>query len=123
MRIFGLSHSVYDIQVQHPKQTKGFPGGFHLQCRSSRTVRFDPWVGKIAWSRKWQPAPVFLPGESQGQRSLAGYSPWGCKESDTTEATKHISTNGLICTVTEVGQVTLDNMLVSVTFLLFSQIH
>ena len=37
------------------------------------------------WSRKWQPTPVFLPGESHGQRSLAGYSPWGYKESDTIE--------------------------------------
>ena len=34
---------------------------------------------KKAWRRKWQPTPVFLPGESHGQRSLAGYSPWGCK--------------------------------------------
>ena len=48
---------------------------------------FDPWVKKIPWRRKWQPVPVFLPGESQGQRSLVGYSPWGCKESDMTEAT------------------------------------
>ena len=39
--------------------------------------------------RKWQPIPVFLPGESQGQRSLVGYSPRSCKELDTTEATKH----------------------------------
>ena len=46
---------------------------------------FDPWVGKIPWRRAWQPTPVFLPGESHGQRSLAGYSPWGRKESDTTE--------------------------------------
>ena len=45
----------------------------------------DPWVGKISWRRKWQPTPVFLPRESQGRRSLVGYSPWGCKESDTTE--------------------------------------
>ena len=37
------------------------------------------------WRRKWQPTPVFLPGNSHGQRSLAGYSPWGRKESDTTE--------------------------------------
>ena len=36
---------------------------------------FDPWVGKISWSRKWQPTPVFLPGKSHGQRSLASYSP------------------------------------------------
>ena len=37
------------------------------------------------WSRKWQPAPVFLPGNFHGQRSLAGYCPWGLKESDTTK--------------------------------------
>ena len=40
---------------------------------------FHPWVGKIPWRRAWQPTPVFLPGESHGQRSLAGYSPWGPK--------------------------------------------
>ena len=42
-------------------------------------------IQKIPWRRKWQPPPVFLPGKSQGQKSLAGYSPWGCKESDTTK--------------------------------------
>ena len=41
------------------------------------------------WRRKWQPTPVFLPGESHGQRSLVGYSPWHCKELDMTEATEH----------------------------------
>ena len=46
---------------------------------------FDPWVRKIPWRRRWQPTPVFLPGKSHGQRSLVGYSPWGCKESNTTE--------------------------------------
>ena len=46
---------------------------------------FDPWVGKILWRRKWQPTPVFLPGESHGRRSLVGYSPWDGKELDTTE--------------------------------------
>ena len=51
---------------------------------------FDPWVGKIPWRRAWQPTPVFLPGESHGQRSLAGYSPQGRKESDTTEVTAQI---------------------------------
>ena len=44
-----------------------------------------PWVGKIPWRRKWQPTPVFWPGESHGWRSLVGYSPQGCKEFDTTE--------------------------------------
>ena len=54
----------------------------HLQCRRPE---FDPWVGKILWRRAWQPTPVFLLGESHGQRCLAGYSPWGRKESNTTE--------------------------------------
>ena len=48
-------------------------------------MRFYPWVRKIFWRRKGQPIPVFLPGKPHGWRSLAGYSPWGCKESDTTE--------------------------------------
>ena len=47
--------------------------------------RFDPWVGKISWRRKWQPTPVFLPRKYHRQRSLAGYGPWGQKELDTTE--------------------------------------
>ena len=63
-----------------------FPGGsvgkVFLQC--GRTV-FDLWFGKIPWRRKWQPTPVFLPGEFHGQRGLVGYSPWGHKESDMTE--------------------------------------
>ena len=44
-----------------------------------------PGSGRFPWRREWQPTPVFLPGESHGQRSLVGYSPWGCKDSDTTE--------------------------------------
>ena len=55
---------------------------------------FSPWVRKIPWERKWQPTPVFLPGESQGQRSLAGCSPWAPTESDTTEH-KHKQKIGL----------------------------
>ena len=51
---------------------------------------FDPWVGKIPWRRAWQPTPVFLPGESHRQRSLAGCSPWGCTKSDIPEHT-HIA--------------------------------
>ena len=47
--------------------------------------RFDPWVRKIPWKRKCQPTPVFLPGKSHGQGSLAGYSLCGHRESDTTE--------------------------------------
>ena len=46
---------------------------------------FDPWVRKILWRRKWQATPVFLPGKSRRQRSLAGYSTQGSKKSDMTE--------------------------------------
>ena len=53
-------------------------------CRCRR-CRSDPWVGKFPWSRKWQPAPVFLPGKFHGQRSLVGYSPWGHKQLDMTQ--------------------------------------
>ena len=45
-------------------------------CLQCRRCGFDPWVGKTPWRREWQPTPVFLPGESHGQRSLRGYSPW-----------------------------------------------
>ena len=45
----------------------------------------DSWVGKIPWRAKWLPTLVFLPGESDGQRSLEGYRPWSCKQWDTTE--------------------------------------
>ena len=55
--------------------------------RSHRRRRFNPWVGKIPRRRTWPPTPVFLSGEPHRQRSLAGYSPWGCTESDTTEVT------------------------------------
>ena len=49
------------------------------------SVPFCNWIMHPSWRREWQPTPVFLPGESRGQRSLARYSPWGCKESDMTE--------------------------------------
>ena len=57
--------------------------GKESACQCKRRG-FDPWIGKIHWRRKCQRAPVFLPGEFHGQRSLVGNSPWGHKESDTT---------------------------------------
>ena len=62
----------------------GFPGGTSgkepvCQCRRQKRCGFNPRVRKIAWRRTRQPTPVFLPGESHGQRSLVEYSPWGCK--------------------------------------------
>ena len=59
--------------------------GSVCQCRRHKRHRFDPWVGKIPWRMLWQPTLVFLPGKHHGQKSLVGYSPWGCKESGVTE--------------------------------------
>ena len=67
--------------------SQGFPGGSVIKNlptdagdRRYKRHEFEPWVGKILWRRKWQPTPVFLPGKSHGQRSLAGKSPWGHKD-------------------------------------------
>ena len=71
---------------------QGFPGGQlvkHLPAVQCRRPGFDPWVGKIRWRRAWQPTPVSLAREPHGQRSLAGYSPWACTESDKNEVTEH----------------------------------
>ena len=62
---------------------------FHWASLKSLPAMQETWVlspgQEDPWRRKWQRTPVFLPGEFHGQRSLAGYSPWGHKESDTTE--------------------------------------
>ena len=67
----------------------GSPKEHTCQCRRLRRCRFDPWVRRIPWRRAWQPTPVFLPGKSHGQRSLAGYGPQNWKESDMIEVTWH----------------------------------
>ena len=66
---------------------------FHVRERASLVAQlvknppalWEAWVGKIPWREGMATPPAFLPGESHGQRSLAGYSPWGLKESDMTE--------------------------------------
>ena len=83
--------------LQHHSRTGGTSGKESAcQCRRHGRHRFDPWVGKIPWRRKWQPILVFLLGKPQGQRSLAGYSLWSHKESDMTE---HACTHCISCTV------------------------
>ena len=69
----------------------GFPGGSDdkesaCQCRR---LGFNSWVGKIPWRRVWLPTPVFLPGQSRGQRNLAGYISWGSKVLDMAERLTH----------------------------------
>ena len=88
-----LQHQSFQLifRVDFPTCSSNFPGDSDgksvcLQCGRSR---FNPRVGKILWRRQWQPTPVLLPGKSHGRRSLAGCSPWGCKESDMTERLKN----------------------------------
>ena len=80
---FGISKSekylsffqtTQDTQIRNEAQS--FFQESTCQCRRRR---FDPWVGKIPLRRKWQPTPVFVPGKPHGQKSLAGYNPWGHK--------------------------------------------
>ena len=67
----------------------GFPNGSVVKNPpASKRYGFDPGVEMISWRREQQSTPVFLPGEFHGQRRLASYSPWGGKESDTTELIK-----------------------------------
>ena len=64
----------------------GLPGESAVKdLPAMQETRFDPWVGTMPWKREPQSTLVFLPGEFREQRSLAGYSPWGCKESERTE--------------------------------------
>ena len=64
-----------DIKAQRASQLVLVIKKPTCQCRRHKICGFEPWVGKILWRRAWQPSPVFLPGESHRQRSLAGYSP------------------------------------------------
>ena len=75
-----------NLNLSKLQETADFPGGasgkeYARQCRRHQSYRFDPWVGKIPWRRAWHPTPGFLPRQSHGQRSLAGYRPWGRRES------------------------------------------
>ena len=85
-----------ELCMQQPTRLEALlPGGLWVslpgsclnpQGPSLGRCRFDPWARKSPWRRKWLPTPVFLPGESHGQRTLAGYSPWGRKELDIMES-------------------------------------
>ena len=61
----------------------------HWQWRRCKRCGFDPGLGRSPGEGQWQPTPGFLPGESHGQKSLVGYSPWDRKESDMTKETEH----------------------------------
>ena len=89
-----IRHNWRDLAAAAAKYM-GLPrwhSGKESACQYKRCKRlgFDPWIGRIPWTRKWPPAPVFLPGKFHGQRSLAGCHPWSHKESETTEPTQSI---------------------------------
>ena len=101
----------------------GFPGGATgkesaCQCRRRQRQGFNPWVGKIPWSRKWQSTPVFWLGEFHGQKSLMNYSPWGCKQSDTTERLSIIISCQVINTRTQLVSVIEQIIICSLFFFL-----
>ena len=66
------------------------------QYRICKRCKFNPWVRMIPWRRAWQVTLLFLPGESHGQRILAGYGPEGQKELDTTGVTVNACTRGML---------------------------
>ena len=95
-RLVKNRHAMNEIPVRFlsqedsPGEGIGHPLQYSWTFLVAQTVKnlsagFDDWIGKIPWRRARQPTPGFLPGESHGQRSLAGCSPWSCKELDTTE--------------------------------------
>ena len=76
-----FSHYSFGVEI-----TKCFSGGSvvkNLPAMQETWIQF--LVRKVPWRRAWHPTAVFLPGESHGQKSLVGYSAWGCREADTTE--------------------------------------
>jgi len=93
---FPLHMKVMFILYCHLLSVWGFPGGTGgketaYQYRRHKKSQFDPWVGKIPWSRQWHPPPVFLPGKSYEQRSLAGYRPWGLQRVGHDWVSEHIN--------------------------------
>ena len=93
---WGQVHSAKLEHFQKPHfQFSGASGKATSQLRRCKRGRFNPWIGKIPWSRNSQPTPVFWPGKFHGQRSLVGYSPWGHNESDTQQQ-HSVSDTGLM---------------------------
>ena len=72
------------MQNRNYLRFRGFTGGSLLKNLPTQEMWVRSWLAKILWRRKWQPTPGFLPGESHGQGSLAGYRSWGHKKLDTT---------------------------------------
>ena len=85
LQLLGLLHLQLNLRLGSPGGTSSKESA--CQGRRHKKCELDPWVGKIPLRRTWQPTPVFLTEKFHGQRRLVGYSLWGHKELDTTEAT------------------------------------
>ena len=88
-----------------PGERIGYPLQYSWASLVAQTVKnppakgrpgFDPWIGKIPWSRAWQPTPIFWPGDSHGQRGPASYSPWGQKRMRYGWTTKHSAAQNVL---------------------------
>ena len=107
MEFIAMSLSLHFMMSQ--QGSRGFSSGSAvknlpaMQENQARDMGLIPGSGRSPGERKWQPTPVFLPGKLYGQRSLVGYSPWGCKESDTTERL-HSLTHSLNCSILKITQ-------------------
>ena len=86
-RILLSTNSAGSIGYVYGTKWGSLPGGSDgkSNCLQYGRPRFNPWVGKTTWRRKWQPTPVLLPGKFHGWRNLVGCSSWGRKESGMTE--------------------------------------
>ena len=87
------------IRMSSPSRAS-LPSPYPTQSESSLSTKlgslcYTATSHQLPWRRKWQPTPVFMPGKAYGPRSLMGYSPWGCKESNTTEQL-HFTSEGYI---------------------------
>ena len=99
-----------------------FPGGPVLKkptCRGRRHKgpRFNPWIRKIPWRRRWPPTLVFLPGKLRGQRTLVGDNPWGHRELDMADHSTDTSINVSTCLPTYLKSVNLHIHPLSPTYL------
>ena len=84
-KLQGTKDNCVCVHWGSPGSTNGKEPARQCQRRRCKRRKFDPWVEKIPWRKKWQPTPVFLPGEVHGQRRLMCFDLYGCKELDTTQ--------------------------------------
>ena len=83
LQLSGTTNSIFHPLSSHSHSK--YPSSSVVPACQCTRHGFHPWIRTIPWRRKWQPTPIFLPGKSHGQRSLAGNTPWGCKQQTMTQ--------------------------------------